>query len=369
MNKITNGLLRTLLMTSLITTAPASMAGSSPDEPEFNKRVYFGGSVGISDLSPDTSETVYEVGDGNDISKSLHLGADFSKHWTVEAYVVDLGKAEINCRSNCEKAGTISYKHLGVSAIGYFYNNRDGDYYGSDNEDEGLYRREGLSAYGRLGVGKMNNDSDLGYKRLNDIHLHVGGGIEYGWENGIAARAEVISYDTDALEASMGLIKRFGRSEPYLEGPPEVPPELAAPPESVKQPEPASLEAPAVAPAPKPVQRKVVRIRLPRLYFAIDDHHLSPLAQRKLRDLAETMKRYPQLKLEIRGYTDATASEEYNLNLSLRRAAAVRRFMAEQGISPSRFRIAALSELEPAASNDTAEGRAKNRRVEFRIVR
>ncbi len=344
-------------------------AEESPDDRYFNKRVYVGASAGVSRLRPDTSETNYVVGDDNDLATALHLGVDFSKHWTVEAYVVDLGEAEILCRSNCDKAGTIGYRHIGISAIGYFLNQRDGDYYGKGYDDEGLYRREGLSAFGRLGIGKMTNDTDLDYQRLNDIHMHVGAGVEYGWRNGLAARAELISYDTDAMAASMGLIKRFGDSEPYLDGPPAIPPELEAPPGSAPPPAEARPGEKKQQAPTKPLMRKIVRIRLPRLYFAVDDHHLSPLAQRKLLDLVRTMKRYPRLKLEIRGYTDATASAEYNLNLSLRRAASVRKFMARYGIPASRLRLAALSESEPVADNSTPEGRAKNRRVEFRIIR
>lgn len=357
--------LQAIVLTILSVGWGAASAQNSPDDRHFNKRVYIGGSLGASKLDPDTSATEYKVGDDIDVSKSLHLGVDFSKHWTVEAYVVDLGSAEILCKANCDKAGEISYDHVGVSAIGYFLNQRDGYRYGSEYDDEGLYRREGLSAYGRVGLGKMDNASNLRYKRLNDIHLHVGAGVEYGWDNGIAARAEMIAYDTDAVEASMGLIKRFGDAEPYLDGPPVIPPELEAPPSTTTPPKHQAQKA-----APRhPVKRKVVRVRLPRLYFAVDDYRLSPLAKRKLQDLVRTMKRYPRLKLEIRGYTDATASAEYNLNLSLRRAASVRKFMAAHGIPASRLRLAALSETEPVASNATADGRARNRRVEFRIVR
>ncbi len=362
-----NRLLWLVTTATFVLTAANAVAEESPSDRYFKKRVYVGASVGASKLKPDTSRSEYTVGDDTDTVTSLHLGVDFSKHWTVEAYVVDLGEAEILCKSDCTRAGDIGYEHAGISAIGYFLNQRGGDYYGEGYDDEGLYRREGLSAFGRIGIGKMDNQTSLNYKRLNDIHLHFGGGVEYGWENGLAARAEVISYDTDALAATMGLIKRFGDSEPYLGGPPTVPPELEAPPTAAAPPAAAPQKPAAVK--PKPVKRKVVHIRLPRLYFAIDDHRLSPLAQRKLLDLVRTMKRYPRLKLEIRGYTDATASVEYNLNLSLRRAASVRRFMAAHGIPSSRLKLAAMSEHDPVADNSTPEGRAKNRRVEFRIIR
>ncbi|HFD86444.1 MAG TPA: OmpA family protein [Gammaproteobacteria bacterium] len=358
--------------------ASVAMAQSSPDDRDFSSRVYLGAATGISYLTPDTNSTGYKVGDPVDMAGSLHLGVDFSKHWTVEAYVIDLGAAEIDQKSTGEHAGKIDYQHIGISALGYFLNNRDSGDYADGYEDEGLYRREGLSAFGRIGLGKMSNSSSLKFKQFNDIHLHVGGGLEYGWENGFAARAEVVSYDTDALQASIGVLKRFGDAEPYLEGPPVVPKALEEPPEPTNlastRVQRQELEtappqkARKVVRAPSKV-RKVVRIRLPRLYFAVDDHKLNLLSQRKLLDLANTMKRYPRLRLEIRGFTDATANTDYNLGLSLRRAATVRKFMAAQGISPMRFTIAALSELNPIGDNSTREGRARNRRVEFRIYR
>jgi OOP family OmpA-OmpF porin len=350
--------------------AAAASAEDSPSDRYFNKRVYVGASAGVSYLQPDTNSTGYKVSDSIDAAVSLHLGIDFSKHWTVETYVTDLGEAEIEL--NGQHAGEISYQHLGISALGYFYNTHDGTYYGEGYDDEGLYRREGLSAYGRVGIGKMDNSSALNYEQFNKIHLHVGGGLEYGWENGFAARAEVISFDTDALQASLGLIKRFGEAEPYLNGPPVIPDALEKPPEPSPRVQRQKLETQAVkrsAAKPDRKVKKIVRIRLPKLYFAVDDHKLTPLSQRKLLDLARTMKRYPRLKLEIQGYTDATASTDYNLRLSLKRAATVRKFMAAQGINPMRLKIAALSETNPIASNATAEGRARNRRVEFRISR
>jgi OOP family OmpA-OmpF porin len=77
------------------------------------------------------------------------------------------------------------------------------------------------------------------------------------------------------------------------------------------------------------------------------------------------LKANPKLTGEVHGYTDSTASPEYNQKLSEARAKAVRDYFVKQGIAPERIRAKGFGETRPVASNDTAEGRAQNRRVEL----
>ena len=74
----------------------------------------------------------------------------------------------------------------------------------------------------------------------------------------------------------------------------------------------------------------------------------------------------PGLNIEIQGYTDSTGAENYNLMLSQKRADSVMDFLVNRGIDPGRLSAKGYGSANPVASNDTAEGRAKNRRVEFR---
>jgi OOP family OmpA-OmpF porin len=73
----------------------------------------------------------------------------------------------------------------------------------------------------------------------------------------------------------------------------------------------------------------------------------------------------PEIDVQIVGYTDDVGSAQYNLALSLRRAEAVRDFMAARGIDAARLSVAGHGETQPLVSNATPEGRAVNRRVEF----
>lgn len=77
---------------------------------------------------------------------------------------------------------------------------------------------------------------------------------------------------------------------------------------------------------------------------------------------------YPDIKVEIRGYTDNTGSAESNLVISQKRAQSVRDYFIKMGIEPSRLTAIGCGEDDPLASNDTEEGRAKNRRIEFLVV-
>lgn len=77
---------------------------------------------------------------------------------------------------------------------------------------------------------------------------------------------------------------------------------------------------------------------------------------------------YSQTNISIFGYTDNTGKEEYNLVLSQKRAEAVKEYLGTKGISADRFTITGMGIADPIATNDTAEGKSQNRRVEFGIT-
>lgn len=87
-----------------------------------------------------------------------------------------------------------------------------------------------------------------------------------------------------------------------------------------------------------------------------------------LNKMADIMNRYAQTQIVIVGHTDSVGSEQYNLELSLRRANAVADYLVLHGVAKYRLGTEGRGELEPIASNDTAGGRAQNRRVEVFVV-
>ena len=86
-----------------------------------------------------------------------------------------------------------------------------------------------------------------------------------------------------------------------------------------------------------------------------------------LYNAVKTLLENPGIKIEIQGYTDNVGSEQYNLRLSQIRADFVKSYLISKGISPDRLQAVGYGESNPIADNRTAEGRAMNRRIEFKI--
>ena len=84
-----------------------------------------------------------------------------------------------------------------------------------------------------------------------------------------------------------------------------------------------------------------------------------------INDIAKILKDHPQIRLRIDGHTDSKSSDSYNAKLSKKRVESVRKALVEAGIDPSRLEVCGHGEKKPIDSNNTAEGRAANRRTEF----
>jgi outer membrane protein OmpA-like peptidoglycan-associated protein len=91
-------------------------------------------------------------------------------------------------------------------------------------------------------------------------------------------------------------------------------------------------------------------------------------AKANLNKLVPVFLEYPDTDITIFGYTDITGPADYNLKLSAERATSVRDYLVGKGLASSRFNVTGLGIADPIATNDTAEGRSQNRRVEFAIT-
>ena len=111
--------------------------------------------------------------------------------------------------------------------------------------------------------------------------------------------------------------------------------------------------------------RDIVRLLV---YFDFDKATLQPASFVDLDRAVDWLKANPTVKVELAGHTDNVGSREYNKKLSLDRAQAVLDYLVQKGISPARVTAHGYGYSEPVATNDTDEGRALNRRVEFRVV-
>ncbi len=103
------------------------------------------------------------------------------------------------------------------------------------------------------------------------------------------------------------------------------------------------------------------------LLFDHDSYQLKPETEQNLETLSETLQKYDDTNILIEGHTDNTGAEDYNQQLSDWRAEAVSRFINEKGVKNGRITMQGYGESQPIASNETAEGRQQNRRVEVAI--
>ncbi len=102
--------------------------------------------------------------------------------------------------------------------------------------------------------------------------------------------------------------------------------------------------------------------------FDLDSDRLRPDSAPALNALLEALNTHPEWHIAIEGHTDSQGSDSYNLDLSARRAQAVKNWLAEHGIDAARLSTSGKGESEPAADNATPQGRALNRRVVVRVV-
>ncbi len=103
------------------------------------------------------------------------------------------------------------------------------------------------------------------------------------------------------------------------------------------------------------------------ILFDVDRADVRPEAQTELVKLAGILNKYQDTNILVEGHTDATGPEDYNMNLSVRRASSVATFLAVQQVERGRLSAVGYGELQPMATNETAAGRQQNRRVEVAI--
>jgi outer membrane protein OmpA-like peptidoglycan-associated protein/opacity protein-like surface antigen len=113
----------------------------------------------------------------------------------------------------------------------------------------------------------------------------------------------------------------------------------------------------------------IEKVRLEDVNFRTLRYDISPAAQDILDAVYNLLVSNPGLRIKIEGHCDATGTDAINNPLSLQRANAVRDHLIERGIDPGRLETEGFGSKKPIADNATREGRAKNRRVEFRILR
>lgn len=219
--------------------------------------------------------------------------------------------------------------------------------------------------FGLLGLGIQEHDSFLDDGR--DFYLSWGLGLQSKLTENIRFRTQVEGrYDNDRetrsadngfvdLIASVGLSFSFGE-------PPRAP-QPAPPSEPVRA-------APAPEPAPRPEPEPEVMFEFDStVLFDFDSSALRDEARAELVDAADILApRDDIILIEVAGHTDSIGPEEYNQDLSVRRAQSVADFLVQNGVERDRLHVVGFGETRPTAPNDTPANRQQNRRVVLSIL-
>jgi outer membrane protein len=229
------------------------------------------------------------------------------------------------------------------------------------------------------GVGELKlNSTSVGpalqtgfdYK-LRD-HWYLNADVKWfklGSDVDLAGGTRVSTVHIDPFLFGIGIGYRFGGHEQVALAAPPAPAPAPPPPPAVAAAPPAP--PPCQAPAGFKVDENCRIIEQSVIVRAVDfEFNLSQLtvpAQQTLDEVARALLTQPELNVEIQGHTDSIGSVAYNLNLSQRRAEAVKAYLIGKGVSASVLTAKGYGKAKPIASNDNAEGRAQNRRVAFEI--
>jgi len=355
-----------------------SLQSPKSERGRFRRSVYASTGIGASRLVPDkVGISTWSVSDKVNAGGQISIGADISKHFSLELHSADLGSAGVEQFAGPLR-GRINYQMHGASVLWYAGKNRHQN------------KRRGLTGFGRAGVAMMRN-SPVGsapYSQRNSTQMLVGAGLEYSTKFGLGLRAEVISFDEDARYAQLAVVYRLGKKpspkpEPYVE----------IKPKKVEMPIPSLAVATVVAVAPvdgdndgiideadlcKQTKPGVVVDAdgcaifdgvLDGVNFYSASERLTPKAQKILDGVAKTLQQYPNARIKVSAHTDNRGSEFYNQNLATRRAKIVVEYLSYKGIDTQNLIPSAAGESQPIATNDTPQGRALNRRVELQAIK
>jgi OOP family OmpA-OmpF porin len=157
-----------------------------------------------------------------------------------------------------------------------------------------------------------------------------------------------------------------GAAKPPPPPPPPAPRQAPPPPPPPPPPAPPPRPAPPPPAPPAPVSEKVTFAA--DAFFDFGKSNLKPEAQAKLADLVDKTKGINLEVIIAVGHTDSVGDDAYNQKLSIARAESVKAFLVSKGVEKNRVYTEGKGEKSPVADNKTAEGRAKNRRVEVEVV-
>lgn len=351
----------------------ASLATPSFAQEQVSEGWYLGAGAGQSRADIDNARITRNLTDNGFAVQSLtnddrskaykgYIGYQMNKYLALEGGYFDLGN--FGYTATTTPAGTLT---------------GDADIRGINLDLVGtLPLTERFSAFGRIGVTRAETRDTFrgtGAVQVNNPNprehannLKAGVGLQYALTDAWTARLELERYRiNDAVgnrgdidTATFGLVYRFGARK-------TAPVAAVQIPVQVTPMAPAIIPPPATPPPPPAVQAEKVSFSSDA-FFDFDRDVLKPAGKASLATLVNKMSAMnPEVIIAV-GHTDSVGSDAYNDGLSVRRARAVKAYMVELGVQDGRVYTDGKGESSPVADNNTAEGRAQNRRVIVEVV-
>ncbi|MGC9458739.1 outer membrane beta-barrel protein [Vibrio genomosp. F10] len=358
------------IVISLLLSTGAS-AGGIHEEGEFYLGGKAGGSIfgepcdGNSVDCEDATEALGLYG-GYQINKWLALegGYDYLGGPTATYPAIDQPNSQVDYES------TVQGFELGLKA------------------DYALTERLALFGKGGTMLWQVDNDANEPIKgSINEsgsgASLMLGTGLEYRLSPSLSTRLEYQYIESvgddstgssDVHVVSLGLDYRFGGASNHSTSPSPVEARASEPmtdreekAKDMMQEDMMQENIAAVAVAPQVIETftQVLSGSSNEALFESNSTEMSAELKVQLLHVLERLQRYPETTVQIIGHTDSLGDANYNLSLSEVRAQKVADYLASQGVSRQRMTVKGVGELNPIASNDTASGRAHNRRVEI----
>jgi len=308
--------------------------------------------LGLSQVEPEGTDTNgwYTPSDGNDSSGwHLTVGKRFSARWFAELKYADLGAAELT-----NDRGTFATDYPNAAITYQVPSLMAGFHLLTPGDGFNVFAKAGVAA---ITTAAEKDEGSVFFEEQTSAQLALGLGAQYDFSNSPwHLRLDLDSYDRDAKYAGLSLGRYFGGKQPAKPVVKEKPKPVVKPPE------------------PKPVVKKVseqvcksITLVAKAIQFQVNKAELTAESRNILDSFARDISGYSQVSFEIQAHTDSDGSDSYNLNLSDRRAESVMRYLLNRGIRSQNMTSRGYGESNPIASNNTRTGKARNRRVEFKL--
>ena len=357
-----------------IFTGQRAQAADTFSNPEWaNSAWYVGAGAGRSMASIDEDRLVNSLLAGGassvafskyerDTGYKLFIGKQLNRNFAVEGGYVDLGNFGFNAINS--PAGTLNgdvrFRGLNLDLLAQ------------------LPLNERFSIYGRLGMNYSRADARFTGNRLyavtnpnsseTKLNPKLGLGLEYKFTEALAMRGEVERYRVNDAVGNRGDVDLYSVSLVYKLGKPagKMPVAFVPPP---VQPAPAPVvQAPPPPPPAKPVPVSEKVTFAAETLFDFDKSALKPEGKAALDNLLVQLQGMNTEVMIAVGHTDSVGSDGYNQALSIRRAEAVKAYLVSKNVEAGRVYTEGKGESQPVADNNTANGRAVNRRVTVEVV-